>query len=65
MMRPPLPPPPPPPLPLVQEVEEEEKEDEDESGMIIRLLLARFTVEIKWLPTDRPTNQLMDRQSLL
>ena len=47
-MRPPLPPPPPPPppppLPLAQEMEEEEEEDEDGSGMIIRLLFARFPI---------------------
>ena len=68
-MRPPFPPPPlpPPPLPLAQEVEEEEEEDEDGSGMITRLLLARFPILKKWLrtngPTDGQTNRRTDKAS--
>ena len=65
MMRPPLPtpPPPPPPLPLAQEVEEEEEEDEDGSGMITRLLLARFPILKKWLRTNGPTDGLTNRRT--
>ena len=40
--------------------EEEEEEDEDGSGMIVRLLLARFPISKKG-PTDGPT----EGQSLL
>ena len=46
---------------------EGEEEDEDGSGMIIRLLLARFPIWKKsgYQRTNRPTDQPTDGQSLL
>ena len=47
-----------------EDKDDEVKEEEEEgSGMITKLLSARFTVLKKWLLTDRPMARQMDQPS--